>query len=180
MHMYLFFCTNMIFFSFRDEYLWLTWNFPTNPTYGWSVGMNEASPDIAVQYHVSWHDEHHNVNDSSARRDSQTIKRHQISIIADLSHSFSSWKMIARYREKRHVIYRESSRISSKWPLFCQPCWNPPFQAVFQNSSWVVCKFPAPLGGFIATHGSHGSCSLGEWNGGRRASHGQGAKWLNP
>ena len=73
MHMYLFFCTNMIFFSFRDEYLWLTWNCPTNHTYSWSVGRNEASPDIAVQYHVSWHDEHHNVNDSSVRRDSGTI-----------------------------------------------------------------------------------------------------------
>lgn len=163
------------FFSFRDEYLWLTWNFPTNPTYSWSVGMNEASPDIAVQYHVSWHDEHHNVNDSSARRDSQTIKRHQRSIIADLSHSFSSWKIIARwYRVKRHVLV---SRISSKWPLFFQPCWNPPFQGRWirtrQTSRFF--NFHGTLGGgFIATHEC--SCSLGEWNGGR-ASHGQGA-WV--
>lgn len=145
MHMYLFFCTNMIFFSFRDEYLWLTWNCPTNHTYSWSVGRNEASPDIAVQYHVSWHEEHHNVNDSNARRDSGTIKRNQRSIIADLSHSFSSSKMIARwYREKRHVIYRESLQSD---PCFFSHVGTHPSRPLNQNSSnESFFQFPRHLG----------------------------------
>lgn len=146
MHMYLFFCTNMIFFSFRDEYLWLTWNCPTNHTYSWSVGRNEASPDIAVQYQVSWHDEHHNVNDSSVRRDSGTInsksEKYHCRLVSIFFTLKNNSQMISR---EKTCEYLESLQIDL---CFFQPCWNPPFsRPLNQNSSnESLFQFPRHLG----------------------------------